>query len=190
MVDNSQKNPRLITEKNPDQEKNIIDRRRVTDRLPALLNTDLIKKFFAGSGDHLFQPEVSEKLSGFIGQIPAHFEKGRDFYVNEPTNSRRDHQLEPTTIGTDPDTGNLTNIMFYEDILNLLRFQGGLVNNEDRLFDTEFYSWAPCVDLDKLMNFTNYFWFPAGPDVVRITVSTNIGGELGTSDPVIIDGAE
>jgi len=189
MVDSS-KNPRPVTEKNPDQEKNVVARRRVTERLPALLNTDLIKKFFAGSGDHLYQPEVSEKLAGFIGHIPAHFEKGEDFYINEPTNKRRDYQLEPTTISTDPDTGDLTNIMFYEDILNLLRFQGGLVNNQDRLFDTEFYSWAPCVDLDKLMNFTNYFWFPAGPDVVRISVLTNIGGELGTSDPVIIDGIE
>ncbi len=62
MVDSS-KNPRPITEKNPDQEKNVVDRRRVTERLPALLNTDLIKKFFAGSGDHLYQPEVSEKLA-------------------------------------------------------------------------------------------------------------------------------
>ncbi|KKL05137.1 hypothetical protein LCGC14_2609060, partial [marine sediment metagenome] len=95
-----------------------------------------------------------------------------------------------TTISTDPVTGDLTNIMFYEDILNLLRFQGGLVNNQDRLFGTEFYSWAPCIDLDKLMNFTNYFWFPAGPDVVRITTSTNIGGQLGTSDTIVIDGIE
>lgn len=190
MVNSNEKNPRPLRETNPDQQKNIIDRRRVTERLPALLNTDLIKKFFAGSADHLYQPEVSEKLAGFIGQIPSHFEKGRDFYINEPTTKRRDHQLEPTAISIDPVTGDLVNIMFYEDILNLLRFQGGLINNQNRLFDTEFYSWAPCIDLDKLMNFTNYFWFPAGPDVIRISILTDIGGDLGTLDAIVIDGIE
>lgn len=184
------KNPQPPTPEQVDAPLTNIPKRRITDQLPALLDTDLIKKFFAGSGDHLYQPEVSERLVGFIGEIPSYVDFSTDFYINEPSKTRRDHQLETTAISSDPNTNETTNIMFYDDMVNLLRFQGGLVNNEDRLFETEYYCWCPCIDLDKIMNFTNYFWFPGGPDVIRFTTLTDIGSYIGSSSTVIIQGIE
>ena len=173
---NQKGTPRKIDAKLVDDRNKPIERRRVTDFLPAINNSDLIKKFFAGSVDSLFQPEQTEKLSGFIGRIPQHAELEKEFYIDEPTKERTEYQLDPTAISTDPETGEIENILFYDDLPNLLRFSGGIVNNHDRLFETDFYSWCPPIDLDKLMNFTNYFWFETGPEVFRFTELTNAEG--------------
>ena len=181
-------NPRTVKEINIANEENKIDRRSLSDSLPGVLNTDLLQKFLKGTGDNLFQPELTEKLSGFVGRVPSHADLIKDFYIKESTKERREHQLEPTMISTDPDTGEITNVSFYDDIVNLIRFQGGIIDNQDRLFETETYSWMPPINPDMLMNYTNYFWFPSGPDVIRITEVTNIGSYIGSSQSVVVEG--
>lgn len=142
------------------------ERRRVADLLPAIQKTDVIKKFFTGVADHLFQPEQSQKLEGYIGQPTAYTNYDQEFYLGEPTAERQVYQLEPTQITRD-DTGTITDTLFYNDMANLIRLQGGLSENHARLFDTETYSWAPPVDVDMLMNFINYYWNGAGdPDYI------------------------
>ena len=167
---------------------NEVAKRKISDHLPAILNTDILKVFFENTADNLFQPEISEKISGFIGQVPSHTNTATDFYIKEPTKERQEHQLEPTLISFDPDTNETTNIMFYDDVIDLLRFQGGLTNNIDRLFKSETYSWLPPINPDMLMNFTNYFWFPSGPNVEIFNILTNISSFIGSSDPVTIEG--
>ena len=167
---------------------NVVENRRIVTKLPGVLNTELLKVFFENTADDLFQPEVSERVVGYIGDTPTYYDSTTDFYVYEPTKTRREHQLEPTLISVDPDTGDITNIMFYDDIINLLRFQGGLTNNIDRLFKTQTYAWMPPINPDMLMNYTNYFWFPSGPDVIRFSTATDIGNFIGTSDSVTIEG--
>ena len=70
--------PRKVAPKDIDKKEDII-RRRVSTHLPAVNNTEIIKKFFAGVGDHLFQPEQTEKLSGFIGRTPSHAKLEKEF---------------------------------------------------------------------------------------------------------------
>ena len=173
-----------------EKKNNVVEKRRIINQLPGVFNTDLLRKFFQGSADNLFQPEISEKISGFIGRIPEHTDLSTDFYIKEQTNERQEHQLEPSLISVDPDTNEITNVMFYDDLLDLLRFQGGLTNNTDRLFKTETYAWMPPINPDMLMNYTNYFWFPSGPDVVRFSENTDIGSKIGTSEPVTIQGVD
>jgi len=169
---------------------NIIERRRIIKQLPDVFNTDLLRKFFAGTADNLFQPEISEKISGFIGRTPTHTDLTTDFYINEQSKERQEHQLEPSMISVDPDTTEITNVMVYDDLLDLIRFQGGLTYNQDRLFKSEIYSWLPPINPDKIMNFTNYFWFPSGPDINIFLEITDIGNKIGTADPVTIQGVE
>ena len=39
-----------------------------------------------------------------------------------------------------------------------------MVNNHNRLFSQEYYSWCPPIDLDKLVNFRQYVWLPISSD--------------------------
>jgi hypothetical protein len=75
----------------------------------------------------------------------------------EHTTSRQFYQLEPSMVCKDQ-TGNIISLLFYPDIINQLRFQGAIVNNHDRLFEQNYYSWCPPINPDKLINYREYYW--------------------------------
>lgn len=143
-----------------------MDKRRFLNQLPAIHQTESLKKFFGSTVDHVFQPGVAEQVSGYIGQRPDYTDPDKDFYVAEPDAVRRAHQLEPVMITTDPDTGATTRLLFYDDLINYLRGARGKVADHNRLFDGDRYAWCPPVDPDKLLNFAQYRWFGDDPNAL------------------------
>ena len=134
-----------------------LNKRRFITQLPAVHQTDVLKNFFAATIDNLFQPGSSEPISGYIGQKPSYFDPQKDFYVPENSPSREAYQLEPAMVSTNA-AGDLTHSLCYDDLINYLRSQGADVTNHNRLFEGEYYSWSPPVDLDKLNNPRQYVW--------------------------------
>jgi hypothetical protein len=132
-------------------------KRRLITQLPAVLQTDTLKNFFAATVDQLFQPGESEAISGYVGQKPVYYNPDKDFYLAEPSPSRTAYQLEPAMISSNTG-GVLTDSLCYDDLINYLRSQGAAVNNHSRMFEGDYYSWAPPVDLDKLNNYLQYVW--------------------------------
>lgn len=163
-------------------------KRRVADLLPGHLQTETVKKVFAATVDHMFQPESVEFLTGYIGSRPSWYDPTRDFYITEPTVSRTTYQLSPTIVSRDYQSGQITNALFYEDLLGQLRFQGALVNNPSRLFEQEYYSWCPPIDIDKFVNFGNYYWLPLGPDSIELLETTNLMDDAVGSDNYTYNG--
>lgn len=145
----------------------MVDKRQIIHQLPSVLQTNTLQKFFGATVDHLFQPQSSEVISGYIGQRTTYTNTEKDFYISEPTKSRQDYSLEPLAISTST-TNETTNALFYDDLLNHIRFNGGFVNNHSRLFDNEFYSWCPPIDVDKVINYKRYYWMPYGPDAITL----------------------
>jgi hypothetical protein len=45
---------------------------------------------------------------------------------------------------------------------------GGYTDNSQRLYTSEYYAFDPFVDFDKFVNFSQYYWLPAGPDDVDV----------------------
>ena len=150
------------------------DTRRISNLLPEVLQTDVLKKFFAATADNLFQPENVQYLNGFIGQKPGWYNSTSDVYVNEDTANRQVYQVEATAVSRDYQSNNITHTLFYEDLLNNIRFQGGLVNDHNRLFEQEYYSFGVPFDIDKWINPSSYAWVATGPDVITLTSSTSI----------------
>ncbi len=135
-------------------------KRRLITQLPAVLQTDTLKNFFAATVDNLFQPGESEAISGYIGQKPNYYDPAKDFYLAEPSPSRAAYQLEPAMTTTNSG-GIMTDSLTYDDLVNYLRSQGAETSNHSRLFEGDYYSWAPPVDLDKLNNYLQYVWMGA-----------------------------
>ena len=201
-------------------------KRRFISFLPEWNQTDDLTSFFGTTVDEVFQPGVSEPLSGYIGRKPATLgiqyttigdvpagstnltvistaaiqvgqavsgtnidtntfivaetdtvlalnkpllgpvpdgttiliDNATDFYVNEPTASRAAYQLETGMISLDT-TGAINNAMTYPDFISYLTSEGANVTNHQRLFETEYYSWAPPINLDALVNYNQYYWF-------------------------------
>ena len=146
--------------------------------LPGYLQTEPLTKVFSATVDQLFQPESVEFLSGYIGNKPSWYNPTTHFYISEPTANRTNYQLAPTIISKPYLQPELSNAMFYEDLLGQLNFQGALINNHNRLFEQEYYSWSPPIDVDKFINYTKYYWLPTGPDAIKLIGSTDLENDL------------
>ena len=139
--------------------------------LPEIFQTDTNRKFLNATVDQLVSEPNLTKINGYIGRKLAPSYKINDSYISEPTKSRQDYQLEPTIIIKDPTTGNLTFAATYLDIINKIKFYGGLSDNHSRLFDNEFYSYNAQIDLDKFVNFSQYYWLENGPAAVAVSAT-------------------
>lgn len=147
-------------------------KRKIVELLPQVNQTAALTKFFNATVDHLFQPENSEFLAGYVGSHPVYYNPVTDFYVPEPTSDREKYQLAPTVVSRDPQTGTVQNILFYDDLLNKLRLQGAITSTPERLFNNRYYSWSPPVDIDMFLNWNQYRWVPQGPrriDLLDVT---------------------
>lgn len=140
----------------------------IIKKLPTVFQTTAEKKFFDATFDQVFSKKDSEYLAGYLGRkVPGQYNPVTDFYIPEPTKNRSQWQLEPTVYARDKNY-NKTNILFYEDLLNRIDYYGGNTLNQNRLFDSEFYSWAPPIDFDMFINYQNYYW--VGEELQTITI--------------------
>lgn len=146
--------------------------------LPNYLRTETLNKVFEATANHLFQPSNVSFINGYIGSKPPWYNKEKDFYIEEPTKTRADYQLSPTSVSVNYLNGNVTNALFYDDLVDQLRFQGAITTNHSRLFESEYYSWSPPIDVDKFVNFGNYYWLPSGPDAILLLNTTDLINDL------------
>jgi hypothetical protein len=137
--------------------------------LPEFLRTDKNSKFLSSTLDQLIQTPQLERIDGFVGsKLTPNFVSTSDVYLSETSPLRRDYQLDPALIIKD-NTGLITDDIALDDLINEISVKGGIVDNLDRLFRSDFYSYTPHIDLDKLINFQEYYWLPTGPDPIVIT---------------------
>lgn len=139
--------------------------------LPEVFKTDTNKKFLNATVDQLISEPQLKKINGYIGRKLAPSYKNTDNYVNEIDSTRQNYQLEPSLVIRDPITNKIDFSTTYPDLINQIKYYGGLTDKHDRLFESEYYSYDPKIDLDKLINFSQYYWLENGPDAVIISAS-------------------
>jgi len=139
-----------------------------SELLPKYYRTDDNKKFLQATIDQLIQPGTVKKVNGYIGKKNSKSTTGEDIFVQAPTQSRQDYQLEPGLVVKDS-LDNTTFFKDYQDYINQLGVFGANIKNHARLNEQEFYSWDPHINWDKFVNFQQYYWLPYGPDVIRIS---------------------
>ena len=132
---------------------------KVISQLPVILQTDTQKKFFEATFEQLFQKKDVNDEVGYIGRrVGGRYDPEHDYFLAESTFDRNNYQLEPIAYSKDPDTLDETNVMFYEDFLNYIQQHNGLIDNHDRLFKTNSYSFAPPINADMFINYQNYMF--------------------------------
>ena len=154
-------------------------------KLPAVFQTVTEKKFFDATFDQVFSKKDSSLLYGYLGRrTPGVYNPITDFYLPEPTKDRTWWQLEATAFAQNADTTK-TNIFFYDDLLTRINYYGGNTLNQDRLFESEYYSWAPPIDVDMFTNYQNYYWIDQGLAVINISgvTSADIIGQTSYTTP-------
>lgn len=150
----------------------MVNKIRTVDFLPEIFRTHTNRQFLRASLDVLTDQPQLNRVEGFIGEKYGYGVEPTDKYVVEPTKSRGDYQLDPAVVFLKKDTQTAQDYINYPGIINALKHEGSIVNNHDRLFNNQFYSWDPFVDYDKIVNYSQYYWIPNGPDAIPI--SSNI----------------
>ena len=131
---------------------------KTSNFLPDVFRTDANKKFLNATLDQLVTQPDLRNINGYVGRKFAPTFKSTDNYVPEPTALRQNYQLEPSVLVDDPITGENKFFASYIDLLNQVKYYGGLTNNQTRLFTGESYSYDGLFDFDKFVNFNQYYW--------------------------------
>lgn len=150
----------------------MVNRVRTLDFLPEIFRTETNAQFLNATLDVLVQQPNFNRVEGFIGSKYGYSVEPTDRYVIEPTKVREDYQLDPAVVFLKKDTQQAQDFISYPGIIDALKNQGAIVDNNERLFENQFYSWDSFVDLDKLVNYSQYYWIPNGPDAVTVSTET------------------
>ena len=146
--------------------------RRTVDLLPEIFRTPTNRKFLSATLDQLTQEPQVTRTRGFVGRRIGPGVNPADNYVREPNDTRADYQLEPGVIFLKPDTNRAQDAMTYPGMIDALDLLGADTARQDRLFQSEYYTWDPFCDLDKFTNYSQYYWLPGGPNPVDVSAST------------------
>jgi hypothetical protein len=142
---------------------------RTVELLPEIFQTPTNRQFLNATLDQLTQEPAFQKTQGFVGRKIGPGVNAADRYVVEPTPERNNYQLEPGVVSLDPENGAIKDVITYPGINAALSLQGADTSNADRLYTSQYYTWDPFVDLDKFVNYSQYYWLPAGPDAVDVS---------------------
>lgn len=160
---------------------------KIIKKLPITFQTETQRKFFESTFDQLFSKKNSKHVNGFIGRREGGaYKPATDYFLEQPTDLRNNYQLEPIALSKDSNTLENVNSFFYLDLLDKLKFYGANIENHDRLFSGNYYNFAPPIDMDKYLNYQNYFWVPDA-EVIEISddidIASNVIGQLAYTTP-------
>ena len=156
---------------------------RTLNFLPEVFQTPTNAQFLGATLDQIVDQPNTMRIEGYVGSKFGYGINAKDNYVIEPTKARTDYQLDPAVVFTKTNTATAVDFVSYPGMVDAVKLNGGVTNNNDRLFNSQFYSWDPFVDLDKVINFNQYYWLPTGAPAV--TVATDV--VYNTSDYVVTD---
>ena len=146
--------------------------RRTVDLLPEIFRTSTNSQFLAATLDQLTQEPVIKRTYGYVGQKVGPGINPADNYVIEPTAVRTDYQLEPGVAFLKPETSTVKDAITYPGMLDALALKGADTSRQDRLFESQYYSWDPFCDFDKFTNYSHYYWLAQGPNPVDVAGTT------------------
>ena len=145
---------------------------RTLNFLPDIFKTPTNAQFLGATLDQLVAQPNTKKIEGYIGSKFGYGINAKNYYVTEPTKTRTDYQLDPGVVFLKDNQETAKDFISYPGILDALKLQGGLTDDNSRLFESQFYSWDSFTDLDKIINFNQYYWIPEGPE--RVIISTEV----------------
>ncbi len=141
--------------------------------LPNIFRTDVNRKFLGSTLDQLINEPELRRINGYVGRTFSPTYNNNDAHLVEPTRQRQNYQFEPSIVIRN-ELDQIQKFGNYNDIINKINYYGGNTRNHDRLFSNEFYNFTPHINLDKLVNYSQYYWMPYGLTPVTISSRSRI----------------
>ena len=152
-------------------------------KLPEVLQTTAVKNFFDSTVEQLFSPANVETINGFIGKQDSDQHNVLGTFIRESTATRHHYSLTPAINTINANTGLSENFIFYDELVDNLKVNGVSTSNHNRLFSTNYSSFLPPIDIDKFINYQEYFW--SNNDLRAITVSGSLTSPIDIDTDII-----
>lgn len=142
--------------------------KKIYKRLPAILQTTAIKNFFESTVEQLYSKANVENIQGYVGAQRSEDVGATGSYLAEPTVTKRFYGLSPTINTLNPDTGDSENLIYYDELIDILKTYGVDVRNHNKIFSENYSTFLPPIDIDKFVNYSEYYWVPGGPSTIVV----------------------
>lgn len=142
--------------------------KKIYKRLPAVLQTTAIKNFFESTVEQLFSKSNVENIQGYIGSQRSEDVGASGTYLPEPTITKRFYGLSPTINNLNADTGESENLIYYDELVDILKTYGVDVRDHNKIFSENYSTFLPPIDIDKFVNYSEYYWVPQGPSTIVV----------------------
>jgi hypothetical protein len=141
---------------------------KIVKKLPRALQTTAIKNFFESTVEQLFSQASSDTIQGLIGRKIGGDQTIISSYIPEPSNPREFYSLTPAVNNLNTSTATSENLIFYDEFIDTLRTYGVDTRNHNKIFGSQYQTFLPPIDPDKLINYQEYYWVPEGPSTIDI----------------------
>jgi hypothetical protein len=156
----------------------MVNQVRSLDFLPEIFQTETNKEFLNATLDVLVSQPDLQRVQGFIGKKYGEGVTASNQYVTESTKTRTDYQFDPAVVFLKESTATASDFIDYPGILDALKAANVPIENQERLFSGDLYSWQSFIDLDKISNFSQYYWLPLGPDAITIKQQLDVVNDI------------
>ena len=140
---------------------------KIYKKLPVVLQTTAIKNFFESTVEQLFSRANVEIVTGYIGSKSS-ADIGITGYIKEPNSDKAHYALSPVVNTINYTTKTSEDFIFFDELIDILATYGVDTSNQNKIFGSNFYSFVPPIDIDKFVNYQEYYWYPDGPTVIPV----------------------
>ena len=143
--------------------------KKVYQKLPAVLQTTAIKNFFESTVEQLFSKANVDSIQGYIGSPSSDDVNVSGKFLAEPTTIKKFYGLSPAVNTINTTTGKSENLFFYDELVETLQTYGVNTLNHNKIFSEKYSSFLPPINIDKFINYQEYYWYPYGPTAIAVT---------------------
>jgi len=143
--------------------------KKVYQKLPAVLQTTAIKNFFESTVEQLFSKSNVDSIQGYIGSPSSDDVNVAGKFLAEPTTVKKFYGLSPAVNTINTTTGKSENLFFYDELVDTLQTYGVNTLNHNKIFSEKYSSFLPPINIDKFINYQEYYWYPYGPTAIVVT---------------------
>jgi hypothetical protein len=145
-----------------------LDYLKIDELFPSVFNTDVNKSVYSNSFNRFLTKNDNVRVTGTIGnQLNVNI-------IQEDTIHRQANQLQPlifSTNSTAEELGSIIDVQInsFKDILTKSAQIGIDIDKFDQWGDCNQFVFAPPIDIDKFINYRDYFWTDVSePDYITI----------------------
>ena len=152
---------------------------KIVETLPAILQTPALKNFFEGTVEQLFSKANTINLSGYIGNQSGEEVNLSSPFIEEYNADRTHYSLSPVVNTLNEITDNSENVIFYDEFVDTLKNYGAPAIDQNKLFESNVQTFMPPIDIDKFLNYQEYYWVKGGPTFIVVSATA--------ANPIVVD---